>query len=79
MSDILTIKRTHHVNVVTSVLSKAPQPFLQLCASTQLPAKPQSLAAMTVVGQNPHIPLIVSTLQAKPEFAVRGRFGSPSA
>jgi hypothetical protein len=54
-----------------------PHPEVQACESTQFPARPQSVAEITVVGQNPHRAFSVSTLQSKPGCAVRGWFGSP--
>lgn len=54
-----------------------PHPFLQALESTQFPANPQSVAAMTVVGQKPHNAFCVSTRQLKPASAVRGWLASP--
>lgn len=52
----------NHEKVVMSVLSdNLPHPDVQEWLSTQNPAKPQSLADITVVGQNPHSPRAVST------------------
>lgn len=54
-----------------------PHPLEHDAWSTQLPAKPQSVAAITVTGQKPQRPFIVSTRQSKPGSAVRILLGSP--
>jgi hypothetical protein len=69
----------YQTKVVIPTCPTSPHPLEQPCESTQLPARPQSEAEITVVGQNPQIPFLVSTLQSKPGFAVRGWPGSPSA
>lgn len=68
---------THHVKVVILGFPKMPHPDVQECESTQFPARPQSVAEITVVGQKPHTAFWVSILQSKLNCAVRGWFGSP--
>lgn len=73
--------RTYHLQVVILGLFlrlALPQPVLQGPASKQNPPSPQSEATRTVVGQNPHSPFAVSTLQLKPGGAILGLEGSPS-
>lgn len=67
----------HHEKVVTPVMSELPHTDVQRWRSTQAPANPQSLAWLTVWGQNPQSAFLVSTLHAYPLSAVRGCFGSP--
>ena len=55
-----------------------PHPVLQEPPSKQKPPNPQSVAAITEVGQNPQRPLSVSTRQLKPFGAIRGLEISPS-
>lgn len=69
---------THQVKVVMPAIPVLPQPDLQFCESTQLPASPQSLAEMTVVGQNPQSPRSMSSRQPNPGSAVLDFSGSPS-
>jgi hypothetical protein len=65
------------MKVIILVFPKILQLEVQAKESTQFPARPQSVAEMTVVGQKPHNPLIVSVLHSKPDSAVRGLFGLP--
>lgn len=69
---------TYQEKVVTAVLARIPHPVEQAWLSTHAPASPQSLAAMTVVGQNPHSAFWVSKRQSKPASAVRGWSALPS-
>ena len=57
--------------------SVSPQPDLQSKLSKQLPARPQSEAAITVVGQNPQRRFSRSTRQSNPPLAVRTLLTSP--
>lgn len=70
-------RSTYQVKVVRVGLLNIPHPDKQSNESTQVPARPQSEAEMTVVGQKPHSAFCVSILQSKPDCAVRGCFGSP--
>ena len=71
-----TMRRVYQVNMVRP-LFVLPQPERQSKASTHFPARPQSEALMTVVGQNPQRPFAVSTRQSKPGSAVRMIVGFP--
>ena len=73
----LGVLNAYQVKVVTAGLLEMPQPLEQALESTHAPARPQSVAAMTVVGQNPQIPCEVSIRQSNPESAVLGLLGSP--
>lgn len=77
-SAVFQILRAYHVNVVIVGFRPIPHPLEQACLSIQLPARPQSVAAITVVGQKPQSPCSVSTRQLNPESAVRDLEGSPS-
>lgn len=56
---------THQVKVVmVDTPERKPQPSEQLPVSIQYPAKPQSDAEITVVGQKPQSALTVSTRQS---------------
>lgn len=70
-------RMTNHVHVVmTGLLLSFPQPDVQVLVSKQYPPRPQSVAAITVVGQNPHKPTFRrlsatvenNTVQAKTEI-----------
>lgn len=67
---------TNQVKVVKGA-SVNPHPFEQLKLSTQLPARPQSVNEMTVLGQDPQRPFRTSTRQPNPELAVLTLEGSP--
>lgn len=54
-----------------------PQPLEHECRSTQFPARPQSEANNTVVGQKPQRLRSRSTRHSKPPLAVRSLVGSP--
>jgi hypothetical protein len=56
---------------------RIPHPDVQEKVSTQQPARPQSVAEMTVVGQKPNKLFSVSNRQSYPDCAVRGCVGSP--
>jgi hypothetical protein len=68
---------TYQVIVVIIGLSVIPHPLVQACESKQFPANPQSLATITVVGQNPQRLLVVSTRQSIPASAVLACAGFP--
>jgi hypothetical protein len=71
---------TYHVHVVTFGLFlrlSRPQPVLQGPASKQKAPRPQAVAEITVVGQNPQMPCCVSTRQLNPSGAIYGCDGSP--
>ncbi|MDF2435290.1 MAG: hypothetical protein JWP44_4921 [Mucilaginibacter sp.] len=50
--------------VMTGLLLRLPQPEVHVFVSKQYPPRPQSVASITVVGQNPQIPCAVSTRQS---------------
>lgn len=66
----------YHVKVVNEP-SACQHPREQSKLSIQLPVKPQSVAAMTVEGQNPKRPSMASTRISKPNSAVRVSAPSP--
>jgi hypothetical protein len=68
-------QRTYHVKVVKP--GPLPQPLEHKCRSTQFPARPQSEANSTVVGQKPQRLRSRSTRHSKPPLAVRSLVGSP--
>jgi hypothetical protein len=63
-------REAYHVKVVMSTLSfNGPHPSVQSSLSTQNPARPQSQALMTVVGQKPQIPFCATPRLSKPQVA----------
>lgn len=71
----LDTQETYHVKVVKP--GPLPQPLEHECRSTQFPARPQSEANSTVVGQKPQRLRSRSTRHSKPPLAVRSLVGSP--